>query len=124
VPDIFDYEQLSKLGFSHLVTPIMNAGGRREMYSLMELPEPVIAERIKKSKKVPKLVIDTTGETDKARYSGLKITQITDDEEMGRQLAEFQRKSKEGLDVKPKLIEEDYVMPFAGKMRCQKFSST
>ena len=93
----------------------MNAGGRREMYSLMGLPEPAISNRIKKPKKVPKLVIDRTGETDQARYSGLKVTQILDDDEMGKKLAEFQEKKKKGENSKQKLIEEEYVMPFAGE---------
>lgn len=94
----------------------MNAGGRRQMYSLMGLPEPAITNRIKKPKVVPKLVIDRTGETDKARYSGLKVTQIIDDDEMGKKLAEIQEKKKSGEDAKPKLVEEQYVMPFAGKL--------
>ena len=85
------------------------------MYSLMGLPEPAISNRIKKPKKVPKLVIDRTGETDQARYSGLKVTQILDDDEMGKKLAEFQEKKKKGENSKQKLIEEEYVMPFAGE---------
>ena len=116
-PDIFDYSELSKYGFSHLVTPIMDAGGRREMYSLMGLQEPAISNRIKKPKVVPKLVIDKTGEEDQARYSGLKVTQILDDDEMGRRLAEIQELKKKGTFEKPKLVEEDYVMPFAGEVR-------
>ena len=114
-PDIFDYTELAKYGFSYLATPIMNAGGRREMYSLMGLPEPSISDKIRKPKVVPKLVIDRTGETDEARYSGLKVTQIVDDDEMGKKLAEFQDKKKKGENMKQKLIEEEYVMPFAGK---------
>ena len=116
VPDIFDYNQLAKYGYSNLATPIMKAGGRREMYALMGLPEPVIANRIKAPKKFRKLVIDKTGETDKARYSGLKVTQITDDDEMGKKLAEYQEKSKKGENIKAKLVEEEYVQPFAGKL--------
>lgn len=115
-PDIFDYSELVKYGFSHLATPIMNAGGRREMYPLMGLPEPAISNRIKKPKVVPKLVIDRTGETDKARYSGLKVTQIIDDDEMGMRLAELQEKKKKGENIKPKLVEEEYVMPFSGEL--------
>jgi len=81
----------------------------------MGLPEPSISDKIRKPKVVPKLVIDRTGETDEARYSGLKVTQIVDDDEMGRKLAEFQDKKKKGENMKQKLIEEEYVMPFAGK---------
>lgn len=115
VPDIFDYTELAKYGYSKLATPIMNAGGRRKMYSLMGLPEPAISNRIKKPKKVPKLIIDKTGETDQARYSGLKVTQILDDDEMGKKLSEFQEKKKKGEISKSKLVEEEYVMPFADK---------
>ncbi len=114
-PDIFDYSELAKYGFSHLVTPIMDAGGRRKMYALMDLPEPAVSSRIKKRKVVPKLKIDRTGEEDEARYSGLKVTQILDDDEMGKRLAEIQEKQKKGEFAKPKLMEEDYVMPFAGE---------
>ena len=121
-PDIFDYNELAKYGFSYLATPIMNAGGRREMYALMGLPEPAISNRIKKRKVVPKLKIDRTGEEDKARYAGLKVTQILDDDEMGRRLAEIQELKKKGEFVKPKLMEEDYVMPFAGEF-CSSFCS-
>lgn len=114
-PDIFDYGELSKYGYSNLVTPIMDAGGRREMYNLMGLPMPAVPDRIKKRKKVPKLVIDRDGETDQARYSGLKVTQILDDDEMGRRLAEVQQKAREGKEIRQRIVEEDYVMPFADK---------
>jgi hypothetical protein len=43
------------------------------------------------------------------------MMQVADDEEMGRQLAEAQRKRKTGEALRPKLVEEDYVQPFAGK---------
>src|SRR5210317_944430 len=75
IPDIFDYDELTKYGFSELVKPIMNNGGRRAMYQLMDLPEPAPRKKVKKKVSAPKLVIDRTGETDKARYSGLKISQ-------------------------------------------------
>lgn len=115
LPDVFDYSELGKYGYSNLVTPIMNAGGRLAMYEIMDMPVPVTKDRIKKVKKVPKLVIDRTGETDQARYTGLKVTQVLDDDEMGRKLDEVMRKKKEGKDLKAKLVEEDYEMPFADK---------
>ena len=115
LPDVFDYSELGKYGFSNLVTPIMDAGGRLAMYELMDMPVPATKDRIKKVKKVPKLVIDRTGETDENRYSGLKVTQVIDDDEMGRKLAEALQKTKEGKDLKSKLIEEEYVLPFADK---------
>lgn len=114
-PDIFDYSELSKYGYSDLIEPIMHAGGRREMYDLMGLPTPSLPERIKKKKSVPKLVIDRTGDSDKARYTGLKVTQILDDDELGRKLSETQEKLKRGQALKNKLVEENYVMPFADK---------
>jgi len=114
VPDVFDYGELERYGFGYLVKPIMDAGGRSEMYPLMGLPTP--PSRIKPKKSVPKLVIDKTGETDKARYSGLKVTQILNDDEMGQRLAEAQRKKKEGENLRPKLIEEGYEIPFSDKV--------
>ena len=112
VPDVFDYSELEKYGFNRLVVPIMDAGGRREMYALMGMTAP--ASRIKKTKKARALVIDRTGETDKARYSGLKVMQALDDDEMGRKLEESMRNRKEGK-LRDKLEEETYVMPFADK---------
>ena len=114
IPDIFDYSELAKYGYSNLVTTIMDAGGRREMYSLMGMPVPAIKNRIK-PKKVPKLIIDRDGENDQARYSGLKVTQVLDDDEMGRKLEEALKKQKEGKDLRAKLQEESYVQPFADK---------
>ena len=69
IPEIFDYDELIKYGYSHLVTPIMEYGGRRAMYTLMDLPEPPIAAAPKRNVKsnIPKLIIDRTGETDDAR---------------------------------------------------------
>ena len=61
VADIFDYDELIKYGYSHLVTPIMSNGGRRSMYQFMDLPEPATPERLTKKKSAPKLVIDRTG---------------------------------------------------------------
>jgi hypothetical protein len=97
----------------HLVTPIMKAGGRMAMYDMMGMPPPVVKPKPKLD--APKLVIDRTGESDKARYSGLKVTQVLDDDAMARALEEAQRKKKAGERLTPKLEEEDYVMPFAGK---------
>jgi len=113
VADIFDYDELIKYGYSHLVTPIMSNGGRRAMYQFMDLPEPATPERLTKKKSAPKLVIDRTGETDTARYSGLKVSQSLDDEAMGRALEEAAKKVKEGKSLRKRLVEEDYVMPYA-----------
>ena len=113
IPDIFDYDELTKYGFSQLVTPIMNNGGRRAMYQLMDLPEPAPRKKVKKKVSAPKLVIDRTGATDKARYSGLKISQAMDDEAMGRALQEASDKVKRGESLRKKLVEEEYVMPYA-----------
>lgn len=112
-PNVFDYDELTKYGFGYLTTPIMDAGGRSAVYELMEMVEPALPKR--KPKQVQKLVIDREGADDQARYSGLKVTQILDDEEMGRKLQEVQQKVKEGKSLKKKLAEEEYVMPFADK---------
>jgi hypothetical protein len=113
-PDVFDYDELTKYGYSYLVTPIMKNGGRRAMYQLMNLPEPATPERLTKKKSAPKLVIDRTGETDKARYTGLKMSAAMDDDAMGKALEEAARKVKQGESLRKKLVEEDYVLPYAG----------
>jgi hypothetical protein len=113
-PNVFDYEELIKYGFGYLVTPIMDAGGNRKMYPLMDMPPPPISER-SKPKSAPKLVIDRTGETDQARYTGLKMGQVLDDDEMARALQNAIEKQKKGESLRPKLSEEDYVQPFADK---------
>ncbi|KAL3823792.1 hypothetical protein ACHAXA_011579 [Cyclostephanos tholiformis] len=112
-PEIFDYDELIKYNFAHLVTPIMENGGRRAMYQLMDLPEPAAPARVTKKKSAPKLVIDRTGETDEARYSGLKMTQALDDDAMGKALEEAARKVREGESLRKRLVEQDYVMPYA-----------
>jgi hypothetical protein len=91
----------------------MNAGGRSEMYKLMDMEPPPIPDRVK-PKSAPKLIIDRTGETDKNRYTGLKMGQVLDDEAMGKALEEAFKKKQRGDRLRPKLVEEDYVMPFAG----------
>lgn len=113
-PDVFDYDELVKYGFDYLVEPIMAAGGRRAMYTLMNMEEPPTPHRLK-PKQVPKLIIDRTGETDTARYSGLKMTQTLDDEEMGQRLAEIQQMKKEGgvRSLRRKLVEEEFDIPFS-----------
>lgn len=84
------------------------------MYDLMGMTPPPMPDRLK-PKKVRRIIIDRTGEDDTARYTGLKMGQVLDDDEMGRALAEAQRKKKEGLELKKKLKEQEYVQPFAGK---------
>jgi hypothetical protein len=114
-PEIFDYDELIKYGFAHLVTPVMENGGRRAIYQLMDLPEPATPKRVAKKKSAPKLVIDRTGENDEARYSGLKMTQALDDDAMGKALEEAARKVREGKSLRKRLVEEDYVVPYAGE---------
>ena len=113
-PDVFDYDELSRYGYSNLVAPIMDlVGGRRAAYDLMEMePPPLLGPPPKK--KVPKLKIDRTGENDKARYTGLKMGQVLDDDIMGEALARANKKAKEGKDLRPVLMEEKFVQPFAG----------
>ena len=114
-PEIFDYDELIKYGFAHLVTPVMENGGRRAIYQLMDLPEPATPKRVAKKKSAPKLVIDRTGENDEARYSGLKMTQALDDDAMGMALEDAARKVREGKSLRKRLVEEDYVVPYAGE---------
>ena len=70
----------------------------------------------KKPKAARKVVLDRTGEGDKARYSGLKMSQIVDDDEMGNKLAEYNKKMKDGTALKPKLIEEEFLSSLQSKL--------
>jgi len=112
--NVFDYEELAEFGFSDLVSPIMDAGGRKEMYKLMNMTKPSLPERLK-PKKARKVVIDRSGETDQARYKGLKITQVIDDNEMARALENANKRSKEEgtTKLRPKIQEEMYEIPFS-----------
>eukprot|EP00536_Pseudo-nitzschia_multiseries_P007445 jgi/Psemu1/240247/estExt_Genewise1.C_1750103 len=114
-PDVFDYDELSRYGYSSLVKPIMDTvGGRRAVYDLMGMEPPPLQGPPPK-KKVPKLKIDRTGEEDEARYTGLKMGQVLDDDVMGEALARANQKAKEGKELRPKLMEEKYEQPFADK---------
>lgn len=114
-PNVFDYDELSRYGFSNLVEPIMDLeGGRRAVYELMDMePPPLVGPP--KRKVVPKLKIDRTGEDDQARYTGLKMGQVLDDDVMGEALAKANQKAKEGKELRPTLVEEKYEQPFADK---------
>jgi len=91
-------------------------GGRRSLYALMDLPLPPVSDRIKPKKfSASTLVFDRTGEGDEGRYTGLKVTQILDDEEMGRKLEEVRLKEMKGESLRKRLIEEDYDQPFSDK---------
>lgn len=91
----------------------MDIGGRRAAYELMGMEPPALAGPPPK-RKAPELRIDRTGENDENRYSGLKMGQIMDDDAMGEALARANEKSKKGQSLRPKLIEEDFELPFAG----------
>jgi hypothetical protein len=92
----------------------MDLGGRRPVYELMEMEAPPLLGPPKK-KTAAKLVIDRNGENDRARYTGLKMGQVIDDNAMGEALARANKKAKEGKAMRPKLMEEEYERPFLGK---------
>jgi hypothetical protein len=91
----------------------MELGGRRAIYELMDVPMPILPGPPPK-KTAPKLVIDREGKEDKARYSGLKMGQVLDDDLMAEALANANKKAKEGKEMRQKLMEEEYVRPFSG----------
>ena len=83
------------------------------MYDLLGLEAPALAPP--KVVQVPKLEIDRTGANDPARYQGLKLGQVLDDDSMAQALAEAQAKRQQGTPLRPQLLEEQYVQPFADK---------
>lgn len=115
-PGVFDYDQLTRYGYSHLVTPIMKAGGRLAMYRLLDMEVPDTSKSLKPLVvTAPKLVIDREGKNDKARYSGLKLGQVLDDNLQAQALASVQEKLARGESLRSPLEEETYVPPFADK---------
>jgi hypothetical protein len=91
----------------------MNMGGRRAVYDLMDMEPPPVVAKLKK-KTAPKLEIDRTGANDPARYSGLKMGQVLDDDVMAQALQRAQERRKMGQSLRPKLQEEEFEKPFAG----------
>ena len=91
----------------------MDMGGRLFVYNLMGMDPPPVAPR-PRVKSAPKLEIDRTGSTDPARYSGLKMGQVLDDDVMAEALQQAQERRKKGEDLRPKLLEEEFERPFAG----------
>jgi hypothetical protein len=91
----------------------MNLGGRQFVYDLMGMEAPAVPKPPPR-KKAQKLVIDRTGENDKARYTGLKMGQVLDDNTMAEALERAAKKRKEGVSLRTKLMEEEYELPFAG----------
>mmetsp|Transcript_1074 Transcript_1074/g.2963 ORF Transcript_1074/g.2963 Transcript_1074/m.2963 type:complete len:378 (+) Transcript_1074:67-1200(+) len=106
-PDALDYGELTKYGFGHLVTPIMKAGGRFEMYRILELEAPETRTALKRIS-APKVVIDRETLNVPKRYSGLKLGQIMDDSVQGQALEESLKKEAEPT-------QSDYVIPFSNK---------
>mmetsp|Transcript_11551 Transcript_11551/g.23006 ORF Transcript_11551/g.23006 Transcript_11551/m.23006 type:complete len:410 (+) Transcript_11551:53-1282(+) len=91
---VFDYDEISFHGFDYLVKPIMGAGGRKTMYTLMGMTPPAPPERLR-SKQNPNIDIDFEGKGVKARYAGLKVGKSLDDE-MGRAMDLLMKKKEEG----------------------------
>jgi len=111
-PDPFDYSELEKYGYGRLSTPIMKAGGRLAMYDLLGLEKPATKTSTKRVR-APEIRIDRTGQDDAARYTGLKVGLLFDDDAQAAALVEAQRKAREGESLRPRLAEEDFERPFA-----------
>ena len=90
----------------------MESGGRLEMYRLMGLVPP--AHPVENKKTVP-VIMDRTGQSDKGRYSGLKMKLVTDDSLMEQALLQANEKARAGQRMRSMIEEEDYQQPFAGK---------
>lgn len=115
-PNALDYDQLVKYGYSHLVTPIMKAGGRLAMYRLLDMEAPDTSKSLQPLVvRAPKLEIDREGKNDKARYAGLKLGQVLDDDMQGQALAKAQEKVARGEALRTRLQEESFEQPFADR---------
>jgi hypothetical protein len=114
-PNVFDYDELTKYGYGHLVKRIMKIGGRNKMYELMNMDVPAIKPKVVKT--APKIVIDRdVGKS----YQGLKLNQIIDDNLQGMALQNVQRKIELGQRLSVSSEEflneiENFELPFAEK---------
>jgi hypothetical protein len=115
IPNVLDYDELTKYGYGHLVTRIMNIGGRNKMYEIMNMDIPAIKPKVVKT--APKIVIDRdVGKS----YQGLKLNQIIDDNLQGMALQNVQRKVELGQRLSASSEEflneiENFELPFADK---------
>jgi len=97
--DPLTYSELVARGYGHLVTPLMNAGGRYAFFSRLGLSPPKPKEvRVARS-------VEIDRDSPVGEYSGLKLMQVTDDEVMAAALESTREEGGEG---------EAYI-PFAGK---------
>ena len=86
------------------------------MYELLGLEAPDTSKSLRSfSKSAPPLVIDRDGKNDKARYSGLKLGQVMDDNLQAEALARAQKRAARGESMRPILEEEKFEQPFADK---------
>jgi len=102
-PDPFSYTEISKYGFDHLLETIIEQGGHRKMYDLMGVPAPPPTEYKQPGERIK---FDYTGETDEARYKGLKLATSLDDDAIGEALRVAQDKQKRGEPLRAKIVEE------------------
>jgi hypothetical protein len=113
-PNPFDYDELTKYGYGHLVTRIMNAGGRNEMYRLFNISPPIVKTKIVQPP--PPIVIDREGKAN--RYQGLKLGQVLDDNIQGAALQDVQRRIQQGERLSSSKVWDEvtaYEVPFADK---------
>ena len=96
----------------NLVTPIMNMGGRRAVYDMMDMEPPPLRELPKKKPPV-EIKLDRTGEEDPNRFKGVRMG-LMDDDLMGEALARANKKAKKGESLRSKIMEEEFERPFAG----------
>ena len=98
----------------------MDAGGRLEMYKLMDMPTPISSPNAYSSSfQVSSstsngITIDRTGEQDTGRYPGLKLGLLTDDNLFADALQQVNRKVQRGDRLRSSIAEESYEQPFSG----------
>ena len=114
--NVLDYDELTQYGYGSLVKELMKLeGGRNAAYPLVGLPIPAL--EIEPPKSAPKLVIDRDGSTDPARYQGLKLGQVLNDDDMASALENLRTSKGDSSNnnKKPQLQELSYEQPFADK---------
>mmetsp|Transcript_17808 Transcript_17808/g.26346 ORF Transcript_17808/g.26346 Transcript_17808/m.26346 type:complete len:349 (+) Transcript_17808:70-1116(+) len=94
-PEVFDYSELVKYGFGYLVEPVMEAGGRLEMYKLMDMEVPDTSIEFTESSQEIVWNKDGASSLGEDRYKGLKMNTLLNDDLLGQQLQESQERKKE-----------------------------
>mmetsp|Transcript_2559 Transcript_2559/g.3779 ORF Transcript_2559/g.3779 Transcript_2559/m.3779 type:complete len:331 (-) Transcript_2559:220-1212(-) len=97
--EVFDYDELDKYGFGYLAGPIMEAGGRLQMYKLMDMEVPDTSIEFKENSQEIVLNKDGASSLGENGYKGMKMNTLLNDDLLGQQLQQAQERQKEKSEI-------------------------